>query len=116
MSDGADTYMPPPHGWTCFHCGETFMHANTARDHFGPHPGAEPGCVMRLQDGERGLLRRVRSLELELARYRVEDSDKDREMHAMMAAHAMALREEEEKGYARGLRDAKLYPDELVRT
>lgn len=29
------TYTPPAHGWTCFHCGETFKTPGTARLHFG---------------------------------------------------------------------------------
>lgn len=47
----------------------------------------------------------VREMEEQLARYRAEDSDKDREMYRMQSAHAVALRREEEKGYRRGLID-----------
>lgn len=104
----ADTYERPPHGWTCFHCGETFKTPGTARDHFGASPDAEPGCVIRVKLGdERGLQFELRKAEEQLARYRAEDSDKDREMAAMRADHAVALRREEEKGYARGLRDTR---------
>lgn len=103
----ADTYSPPAHGWTCFHCGETFTHTITARAHFGPHPGEEPGCVMRLGGEERSLLRRLRAAEAELARYRAEDSDADRAMGALRADHAQALIREEEKGYSRGMTDLR---------
>ena len=34
-----------------------------------------------------------------------EDSDKDREFHAMRASHATALREVEESGYNKGVGD-----------
>lgn len=44
-------------------------------------------------------------LDAELARYRAEDSDKDRQMAAMACNHGEALRREEEKGYERGVRD-----------
>lgn len=33
----SDTYPAPAHGWTCFHCGETFTSIAKARDHTGPH-------------------------------------------------------------------------------
>lgn len=115
MTDNSqDTYMPPEHGWTCFHCGETFMHANMARNHFGASIDAEPGCILRMQPGEQPLLRKVRGLEhqlrevkIELARYVMDDSDKDREIAGLKVDHAVALRREEEKGYARGLADAR---------
>lgn len=33
-----DTYPMPKHGWTCFHCGETFKTPGKAREHFGRTP------------------------------------------------------------------------------
>jgi len=99
------TYESPPHGWTCFHCGETFLTAAAARDHFGPPFGGEPGCVIQVRD--RGLLSALREAEAELARYREENGDKDRQMAAMASDHATALRSAAELGYARGLRDAR---------
>lgn len=54
----------PPHGWTCFHCGETFMTVGGARDHFGAEPSATPGCMLHVQLGEeRGLLMALRKVE-----------------------------------------------------
>jgi len=109
MSD--DTYQKPPHGWTCFHCGETFTTPGSARDHFGGSIDAEPGCLIRVQLGdERGLLYALRQAEADLARYRNEDSDTDRAMHAMRDDHQRALLREEEKGYARGLADGRIEP------
>lgn len=102
----AGHYETPAHGWTCFHCGETFKTARSAREHFGASPDAEPSCMLKVQaGGERGLLRRLRAAEAELARYRAEDSNKDRAMAAMASDHGEALRREEEKGYERGVRD-----------
>jgi hypothetical protein len=58
----------PPHGWTCFHCGETFTNAGSARDHFGGDPDSVPGCVLKVQlGGERGMLMAMRRLEEGLA-------------------------------------------------
>jgi flagellar biosynthesis/type III secretory pathway protein FliH len=97
-------YLQPIHGWTCFHCGETFRTVGGARDHFGADQSADPACRIKVGD-ERGLVMALRRAEAELARYRAEDSDKDREFHAMRAGHAQALLREEERGYERGLRD-----------
>ena len=66
---------------------------------------------MKLEAGERSLLRRIRLLEGELSELRsrvaAEDTDKDRRLYAMKADHARALIREEENGYARGLGDAR---------
>lgn len=45
LSDGEDGYPAPAHGWTCFHCGETFRTAKGARLHFGETPAAVPVCA-----------------------------------------------------------------------
>jgi len=111
VSEAVGTYKAPAHGWTCFHCGETFTHENVARAHFGATPDAGPGCLLRMQPGERPLLRRIRYLEKELSKLRHQVCDEDTELHrvihGMEADHAVALRREEEKGYARGLSDAR---------
>lgn len=93
-----DTYPAPAHGWTCFHCGETFMHPNAARLHFGETPEVQPKCLISAH--------RLRAMEAELRRHREEDTDLHRQLRRMEADHQVALRREEEKGYARGLRDA----------
>lgn len=109
MSEGQSSggfYMKPEHGWTCFHCGETFTTPGGARDHFGADPLCTPGCQIKVGE-ERGLLMALRRAEAELARYRAEDSDKDRELQAMASDHRRALIREEEKGYERGLADGR---------
>jgi hypothetical protein len=66
MSEPTGTYPRPPHGWTCFHCGETFKTPGSARDHFGRTPDSRPGCILKVQLGEeRGLLMELRRVELE---------------------------------------------------
>ena len=69
-----DTYPMPAHGWTCFHCGETFTTPGSARDHFGCEPCADPACRIKVGE-ERGLVMALRKAEKELERYRVEDSN-----------------------------------------
>jgi hypothetical protein len=53
------------------------------------------------------LRRAFRRAEAELERYRCDDSDADRAMAAMRSDHSQALIREEEKGYARGVADAR---------
>jgi hypothetical protein len=64
----SEEYQAPEHGWTCFHCGETFTTVGSAGDHFGNHPGALPGCMERVRLGEeRGLLMSLRKAEARIA-------------------------------------------------
>jgi hypothetical protein len=94
-----------PKVWRCFHCDEVLTSEVDARAHFGSREGSEPACRIKAA-GEFALLQALRNAEDELARYRNEDSDVLRAIWSMQADHAQALRREEEKGYARGLRDA----------
>lgn len=61
-----DTYLAPPHGWTCFHCGETFTTVGAARDHFGFEPSRDPACRIKVGE-ERGLVMALRKAEQEAA-------------------------------------------------
>lgn len=96
-----DTYPSPAHGWTCFHCGETFMHQNAARLHFGASIYDDPKCQISAH--------RLRAMETELRRYREEDTELHRQIARMESDHQQARRSAEETGYARGLRDASEY-------
>lgn len=78
-------YSAPKHGWTCFHCGETFTDKGSAAEHFGPTPQWEPACVDGARNGDGELLKRARSAE------------RDAE-----ALAARATRAEEEEEYAIG--------------
>jgi hypothetical protein len=72
------TFVMPPHGIMCFHCGETFHTYGSARDHFGADPTAEPGCLIdrvALEEGGtpergRGLLIALRKAEAERDEWR----------------------------------------------
>lgn len=96
----------PEQSWRCFHCGDVFTNQHDAAAHFGLDQLQEPGCVAVLRHGEGHLLDRILELEQELAVYRAEESDIVRWQRAKQSDHAQALAREEEKGYARGLRDA----------
>jgi hypothetical protein len=83
--------------WRCFYCDEVFTDPDDAWVHFGDDHMSDAACQADV--------RAVREMERELARYRAEDSDKDRDMYRMQAEHAAALRRAEEEGYRRGLVD-----------
>lgn len=85
--------------WRCFYCDQVFLSWKEALEHFGPGRVVEkPLCQ---EDG-----RRLRQMEVELARYREEDTDLHREISRLRADHALDVQRAEEKGYARGLKDA----------
>lgn len=114
------TYEKPAHGWTCFHCGETFKTVGVAQDHFGAKIDAVPGCMIRVQLGsERGLLMALRRVEEELAVLYRERADDDTPLHRELARqqsrHADALQTAEEAGYARGLGDGTRQHELAVR-
>lgn len=103
-------YDQPEHGWTCFHCGETFTTPGAARDHFGFDPASEPACRIKL-GAERGLVMALRKAEAEVAdaysKLHDESGGAVGAMRAMATRHAAQLREIEEAGYERGLADGR---------
>lgn len=93
-------------GWRCFHCGEVFTDPKAAANHFGvDHIGDETLCQMAQVDG--GIAKVIADLAEELQRYRSEDNTSYREFYALGADHRAALIKEEQKGYDRGLADAR---------
>ena len=62
MTEQLGVYPKPEHGWTCFHCGETFTTVGSAGDHFGADPSAPPACMIKVGE-ERGLVMYIRRLE-----------------------------------------------------
>lgn len=113
----ADTYAMPAHGWTCFHCGETFTTPGGARNHFGFDPSFDPACRIKIGE-ERGLVRELRTLEAKYIKLLEETSDESgavaREFYGLGAKHAGELRREEERGYARGLADGRSERDDEI--
>lgn len=101
--------------WRCFHCGEAFTKAQErwAREHFGATQDETPVCLMRVP-GEGSLVTALRNAQAERDRLRyeacAEDGDLMRALYAQSADHAAALRQEEERGYAKGLVDGRTHP------
>lgn len=85
----SDTYTPPEHGWTCFHCGENFPGTRAgekaAREHFSKTPLLPPECLEAASPA-RKLARRAR-----LAEARVRSAE--REYENLLNTH-LALAEE----------------------
>lgn len=83
-----DTYQAPVHGWTCFHCGETFRSAKAAREHFGPTPDWSPKCIERKTVPDHELLDRVRKAEqyaLDCQKHRDEANEEAEMAHLALA-------------------------------
>jgi hypothetical protein len=89
-------------GWVCFHCWEyfppTYKGQRDAGHHFGSSINHKPACSYTDMQ--------IRALEAQLTSYREEDTDLHRHIKKLESDHHIALRREEEKGYARGLKDA----------
>jgi hypothetical protein len=106
----------PAHEWRCFFCDEVFTDEKAAANHFGDTICSEPLCKLAQVDG--GIAKVVADLAIELDRYRREDNESFREFYRLGADHSVALRNEEQKGYDRGLADAggaKTDPSDLLR-
>lgn len=118
MSD--DLYPKPEHGWTCFHCGETFTTPGSAKDHFGFDPSCEPACRIKA-GGEKGLLMALRRLESELLATQLQlHSESSAGMvwlRQAEARHHTQLIEAEQTGYDRGVADVrKMLEDQPVQS
>jgi hypothetical protein len=96
--------------WRCFHCDDVFYSVREASRHFGANEDAKPACQI-VANAELGLLGALREVEKELSELwcsvHNEGTEAARSIHAQAGRHYVQLREAEEAGYARGLRDAK---------
>ena len=64
-----ETYLAPPDGWVCFHCGERFTTPGAAEDHFGARPTDTAACLIKVGE-ERGLVMALRRAEAEVRELR----------------------------------------------
>lgn len=110
---GDNAYPKPEHGWTCFHCGETFKTPGAARDHFGFEPSADPACKIKI-GAERGLVMALRKAERDCEELRRLLHDESCEAYRLYAAqttrHNAQIMAAEEAGYERGLADGRATP------
>lgn len=91
--------------WTCFHCGDTFTDAASAREHFGDTMDDEPICQVTAE--------RYRAVERELESYRNESDATARTFYDIGHRAYKAERDAEQKGYDRGIQDAKQFSADL---
>lgn len=99
------------HGWTCFHCGETFAAPGAAALHFGAAPDATPGCLLKVKAGEEfGLLAALRQAESDIASLRAQNERLD---HEAGSYHGMVLELERYFAGARSVHQAYLRLDEV---
>lgn len=91
--------------WRCFHCDEVFTDADKAREHFGGERDDEPAC--RLNETEGGTLKLYCDALAQVRSYQDETDLTSKYFYEMGCTHHQALIREEEKGYARGLRDGQ---------
>lgn len=114
MSDNKSDDESVTKEWRCFHCDEVFTDRNAAADHFGVQiDGHADDVACRINATDGLLVSMLREAETELRRYHQEDNAAFMEFYSLGAAHSVAVREAEEKGYARGLEDAKKHPETL---
>ena len=104
----AETFPFSEHGYTCFHCGDTFTTFGAARDHFGFDPSWDPACRIKIGE-ERGLVMELRKVQLKyielLERQLEEDTGMVREIYSLGTEHRRAVVDAEQRGYERGLAD-----------
>lgn len=110
--------------WRCFHCGFETSDKNEARSHFGDDSGDPALCLFwnSLDDAERAHEYQQMVLELNATREDVirlnveiesESAEGMRMFRELESRMQQEIRQAEEDGYARGLRDAQKHPEEL---
>jgi hypothetical protein len=96
--------------YRCYHCNQVFYEEDgSASEHFGCSMVQEPICTINAK--------RLRELEQEVDSLRrqiqEESTPLEREIASLRSEIATKERRAEEAGYARGLEDAKKYPETL---
>ena len=91
--------------WRCFHCEEVFTDKDSAALHFGSSERQEAYCTIPVEH--------FRWMEEQQRRYFEEDTESHRTIRALHSQSFENARRSEERGYARGLEDAKKHPQEL---
>lgn len=98
--------------WRCFHCDHVFTDRDEAAEHFGFNIAGIQGYVIS-EPMCRIDAAKYREMELEVANWRAENTPLQKEVNSLIAKIEETKLRYEEKGYARGLADAKLHPGEL---
>ena len=91
--------------WRCFHCEGVFTDKDSAALHFGSSERQQAYCTIPVEH--------FRWMEEQQRRYFEEDTESHRTIRALHSQSFENARRSEERGYARGLEDAKKHPQEL---
>lgn len=95
--------------WTCFHCGESFTDRRRAASYFGTNEDAEPAC--RIDINAKSLIDRLRQAETDCDEMRQlmanEATDAARAYYTQTTRHNAQLRDVEQAGYDKGLKDGR---------
>lgn len=91
--------------WRCFHCDVVFMSPKHAEDHFGADESSVPACKLSSSEGH--LVTYIRKLEKEIRSYRSEDHDILRAWMSKESEMAEKVQRAEERGYDKGVQEAK---------
>lgn len=91
--------------WRCFHCDEVFETAAEASQHFGHWENEKPICQFDADE--------IRQLQKQLLEWMDDATPLHLEIYRLQSEMEASKRRAEEEGYARGLRDAIRYPEEL---
>jgi len=84
-------YKNPEHGWTCFHCGETFHKLGCAQEHFGETPERQSACQLREDPGLLAAFRRLEKEYLDLLmKFQESDETVGHAMSSIMSSLRMA--------------------------
>lgn len=97
--------MSEAKAWRCFHCEEVFTDKDSAALHFGASERQQAYCTIPVEH--------FRWMEEQQRRYFEEDTESHRTIHRLHLQSFENANRSEERGYARGLEDAKKYPHEL---
>jgi hypothetical protein len=119
------TYSAPLHGWTCFHCGETFSIAEcgslaaaerAAREHFGPDPRWSPECVELLKTRPRKLYRRLRLAQTRLADLEGREEELDHLRSVALDVHDLRCQVDSLEGRALAAEERAARLEALINT
>lgn len=91
--------------WRCFHCDEVFATREEAAMHFGTSEAQEPLCTVTAE--------RYREVERQLEEFRRESDATARTFFENGTKAQRMATDAEQKGYDRGIADAKAYPETL---
>lgn len=91
--------------WRCFFCDETFTNKEKAAEHFGIALCEVDVPACKLFESQELILKYIRECENEIRQYQDGNKPLQRAIWAVQSEKDKAVKEAEEKGYAKGVAD-----------